>query len=149
MVAAGIRIEGVRELTRALNKAGGRELTKSMGAANRAIGEDVIKRLSPKPVTVGEGRGARVRPSSSARLVQLLAGGRHRLAAKDDWPTTRPSSDPTVAFVPWGVRPRARRSTRRPNIAATALQILPDIQDRYLAGIDDALKAGGLIRGLE
>lgn len=147
MPAKGIRVDGVRELTRALNRAGGRDLTKAMGRANKTIGEEVIARLSPRPVTVGYGAGAKVRPSANARLVQLKAGGSHRLDPQErkDWGRASGSSAPDVAMVPWGRRYPAKRATRRPDIAGTALRVYPRIERAYLRGIDEALKgAGGL-----
>ena len=131
----GIRVEGVRELTRALNKAGGRDLTKQMGAANKRIGQTVIDRLSPRPVTVGRGAGSKVRPSASSRLVQLRAGGAHRAD-----PTRRQEWGGRTAYVPWGINPRPRRGTRRPHIAGTALRVYPQIERDYLAAIDRVLE---------
>lgn len=131
--AAGVRVEGVRELTRALNSAGRQDLTKAMGAANKQLGVEIIARLQPLPASVGLGAGAKVRPSASARLVQLKAGGAHR-----DGP-----SDRAVAVRSWGRRP-VNRGGPRPNIAETALRALPRIERRYLEAIDDAVRSAKL-----
>lgn len=128
----GIRVDGVRELTRALNRAGSVEQKKAMGAANKAIGQEVIARLQPLPQTVGLGAGAKVRPSASSRLVQLRAGGAHR----EKGPT-----DPPLAT--WGKQWRPRRN-RRPHIVGTALRVYPNIEKTYLEGIDRALRGAGL-----
>lgn len=132
LASDGIRVEGVRDLTRALNRAGGRDLTKQMGQANKAIGQTVIARLSPSPVNVGSGAGAKVRPSASARLVQFKAGGAHRVGDADAWGG--------LPAVPWGRVPAARRRQRRPHIVGTAIKVYPRIERDYLAAIDRILK---------
>lgn len=138
----GIRVEGVRELTRALNRAGSKDLTKEMGQANKRIGQTIISRLSPKPVTVGRGAGAKVRPSASARLVQLRAGGAHRNDPenRERWGRAPGSSAPAIAAVPWGRVPPKSRSSRRPTIVGTALKVFPRIEDEYLNAMDRILK---------
>jgi hypothetical protein len=137
MATEGIRVEGVRELTSALNKAGSKDLTKEMGQANKQIGQTIIDRLSPKPVTVGTGAGARVRPSASARLVQLKAGGKHRALPET---AARWGS---MKQTPWGRVPNANRATRRPNILGTALKVYPTIEKDYLDAIDRILNKVG------
>lgn len=133
MVAPGVRVEGVRELTRALNRAGHSELTKRMGQKNKAIGDLVIDRLQPLPASVGLGAGATVRSSASARLVQLRTGGKHREA-----PSPR-----LTALQQWGRRHRPRRSDR-PYIARTAINALPNINELYMQGVDEAIADAGL-----
>lgn len=131
----GIRVSGVRDLVRELRRAEQGELVKEMGRSNKAIGQLVIERLGPDPKTVGRGAGAKVRPSASARLVQLRAGGKHRAVDPDG----RPHSSPRQMHVEsWG-RIWVGRRTRRPHIVGTARRVMPDIEERYMDGIARAL----------
>ena len=135
MVAAGIRVEGVRELSRSLKQAGGRELQKQLGRSNKAIGQLVISRLQPLPERVGLGAGAKVRPSANARLVQLMAGGAHRFEPGD--------SKQDMVRRQWGKRFKPRMN-ERPHIVGTAIKRLPNIEDLYMRGIEAAVKGAGL-----
>lgn len=134
MVAPGVRVEGVRELSRALSKAGGRDLQKQLGRSNKAIGQLVISRLQPLPETVGLGAGAKVRPSAQGRLVQLVAGGKHRAVSGD-------LSD--IRLQQWGRRFKPR-TTKRPHIVGTALKRMPDIEKLYMRGVEAAVQGAGL-----
>lgn len=135
MADDGIRVEGVRELIRALRQAERSDLVKEMGQSNRAIGELVITRLRPLPKNVGAGAGARVRPSATARLVQLRAGGKHRREDPDGRPHTSPRD---IYRESWG-RIWRRRGQRRPHIVGTAIQVMPRIEARYMDGIARAM----------
>lgn len=135
MADFGIRVEGVRPLIRELRRAGQDDLVKEMGRSNKEIGQLVIERLAPLPKTVGAGAGAKVRPSASARLVQLRAGGKHRAVDSDGKPHTSPRE---IAMESWG-RIWRRRGQRRPHIVGTARQVMPDIESRYMDGIARAM----------
>lgn len=131
----GIRVEGVRPLIKALRQAEAHDLVKEMGQANKAIGLLVIERLAPLPKTVGRGAGAKVRPSASARLVQLRAGGKHRTVDPEGRPHT---SKQEIYRESWG-RIWTRRGQRRPTIVGTALRVMPGIEKQYMEGIARAL----------
>lgn len=131
----GIRVEGIRPLIRELRRADQGELVKEMGRSNKAIGELIIQRLGPAPKTVGKGAGAKVRPSATARLVQLRAGGKHRAVDSEGKPHTSPRQ---MYVESWG-RIWLRRRNRRPHIVGTARQVMPDIEERYMDGIARAL----------
>lgn len=123
--STGIQVEGVRELTAALNKLGRQDLTKAMGANNKAAGNTILDRLQPLPASVGLGAGANVRASANARLVQLIAGGAWRNAG--------------APYMQWGKK-FAPRSNPRPDIAGSALRVMPTLEDQYMGGIDAILK---------
>lgn len=131
----GIRVEGVRELSRAMRDAGGRELQKQLGRSNRAIGQLVISRLQPLPERVGLGAGAKVRASANARLVQLMAGGAHRAGPGETLDDIR--------MRQWGRR-FAPRTNKRPHIVGTAIRRTPNIEQLYLRGVEAAVKGAGL-----
>jgi|AntDeeMinimDraft_6_1070357.scaffolds.fasta_scaffold05058_5 hypothetical protein len=135
MVAEGIRVEGVRDLSRAMKQAGGRELQKQLGRSNKAIGQLVISRLQPLPERVGLGAGAKVRASANARMVQLMAGGAHRAEGG------RQLSD--IRKRQWGRRYKPRM-TKRPNIVGTAIKRTPNIADLYMRGVEAAASGAGL-----
>lgn len=135
MAREGVRVDGVRDLIRALRQAERDDVVKEMGRSNKAIGQLVIERLRPLPKTVGRGAGARVRPSATSRLVQLRAGGKHRAVDADG----RPHTSPKQMYVEsWG-RVWVGRRSRRPHLVGTALRVMPDIEDRYWRGIDRAM----------
>lgn len=131
----GIRVDGVREMIRALRQAEKDDLVKQLGQSNKAIGQIVIDRLGPPPKTVGQGAGSKVRPSATARLVQLRTGGQHRATDPDGRPHTSPKA---MYRESWG-RIWTRRPTKRPHIVGTVLEVMPDIERRYLDGIKNAL----------
>ena len=135
MVAPGIKIEEVRDLSRAMKKAGGRELQKQLGRSNKAIGQLVISRLQPLPERVGLGAGAKVRPSANARLVQLMAGGAHRFEPGD--------SKNDMVKRQWGKRFRPRTNPR-PHIVGTAIKRTENIERLYMRGVEAAINGAGL-----
>lgn len=135
MVAPGIRVEGVRELSRAMRQAGGRDLQKQLGRSNKAIGQLVISRLQPLPERVGLGAGAKVRPSANARLVQLMAGGAHRFQPGD--------SKQDMVRRQWGRRFKPRTNAR-PHIVGTAIQRMDNIERLYMRGVEAAVNGAGL-----
>lgn len=121
-----IRVEGYRELQRAVSKAVDTELPKRIGGVHKEIGEFVISRLQPK--AVGAGAGASVRPSATRREVVLRVGGGHR------------SEDPRI--LQWGKRQTfpGGEPPERPNIVGIALRYQAEIEEMFLDGIDAALK---------
>ena len=67
-----IEVEGYKEFQRAVGRAD-KELAKKLGQVHKDIGAFVISKLQPK--SVGEGAGAKVRPSATRREVMLRVGG--------------------------------------------------------------------------
>lgn len=120
----GIRIEGHRELQRAISKAVDRDLPKRIGQVHKEVGRFVISRLQPK--SVGKGAGALVRPSATRREVLLRVGGAHR----------------DVRALQWGKRQvwPGGQPPRRGHIVGTALDHEDRIRRMLLDGIDKALK---------
>lgn len=135
MADDGIKVEGVRDLIRALKQSGETEIPKQMGRENKAIGQIIIDRLRPLPKTVGRGAGAKVRPSATARLVQLRAGGKHRDTDEDGRPH---SNNREVYRESWG-RIWTRRGRRRPHIVGAAREVMPEIEERYWRGVARAM----------
>lgn len=121
-----IRVEGYRELQRAVSKAVDTDLPKRIGQVHKDIGTFVISRLQPK--AVGEGAGASVRPSATRREVILRVGGGHR------------DEEPRV--LQWGKRQKfpGGAPPERPHIVGTAPRHQAEIEDMFLEGIDAALK---------
>lgn len=126
----GVRVDGVRELTRALAKIDP-ELRKELGRRNKDIGERIISKAWPKPTNVGTGAGARPRPSASANVLRIQAGGSWRATA--------------VPEAPWGSR-YAPRTTERPYLVRQMEVDLPHVESEYFDAVRDvARKAAGLI----
>lgn len=122
----GFRVEGVRELTRALGQVEP-ELRKELGRKNKAIGQSIIDRSFPKPLNVGAGAGAKPRASATTNILRIMAGGSWRSDNKQ----------------PWGKRPKSRGGEKRPYIRRSAVQHMPQIERDYLdALLDVARKAG-------
>lgn len=121
-----IRVEGYRELQRAVSKAVDQDLPKRIGQVHKDIGASVISRLQPK--AVGAGAGASVRPSATRREVILRVGGGHR------------NEDPRV--LQWGKRQKFPdgEPPDRPYIVATARAHQAQIERMLLDGIEAALK---------
>lgn len=69
-----IRVEGVRELTRALKDLGDRELSDALRAAHKTISEEVVKKALPHvPVRTGRLR-ASVKALGTQRAATVKAG---------------------------------------------------------------------------
>lgn len=128
---SGIRVENVRELTRAISRLD-KDVEKGLRIANRMMAEEVIARAEPKPLEVGTGRGATpVAQSGSAsrNYVAIKAGG--------SWREKR--------VQPWGAGKGAeKREEPRPFILAAAIRTIPDIESRYLAVLQAAAEAAGI-----
>lgn len=120
-----IEVEGYQEFQRAVSHAD-KELAKRIGQVHKDIGAFVISKLQPK--SVGEGAGAKVRPSATRREVLLRVGGGWR----DDDPRKRQ----------WGKRQEwpAGHAPARPDIVGTARDNQAEIEQRLLDAIDKALK---------
>jgi hypothetical protein len=120
-----LEVEGYKEFQRAVASAD-KELAKRIGEIHKDIGAFVISKLQPK--AVGEGAGARVRPSATRREVLLRVGGAHR------------SEDPRV--LQWGKRQEwpGGKAPQRPDIIGTANQHQARIEQLLFDGIDKALK---------
>lgn len=127
---AGIEIEGLKELQRAIRRSVDTDLPKRIGQAHKEIGELVIRRLSPSPnpAAVGLGAGASVRPSASKRDVLLRVGGRHRAGH--------------TPVMQWGKRRTidpGRPTPKRPYIKRTAETNFDEIAREYLEAISRAM----------
>jgi hypothetical protein len=125
-----VNIEGIRELRLLLKQVGGRDLQKELGKVHRSIGELVIRRLGGASSGVGEGRGADIRPSAATREVMLRVGGSHRDARSWQWGQTQ--------------RWPAGQAPSRPHLIGAAQAIQPQIEDRYLDGVDAVIRKAGL-----
>lgn len=118
-----LEVEGYREFRAAVARADKR-LTKELGQVHKDVGAFVISKLQPK--SVGEGAGARVRPSATVREVLLRVGGGWRderarqWGKKQEWPGGGPPE--------------------RPDIIATANRNQARIEQLLLDGINKALK---------
>jgi len=129
---AYIEVKGLKEFQQAVRKARDKDLNKRLGQANKAVGDLVIQRLSPKPdpAAVGVGAGSSVRPSASKREVLLRVGGVHR------------SSGQHTKKQPWGKRRTVRPGTHtppRPNIQGTADDHFDDIGNEWMTATMQAL----------
>lgn len=122
----GFRVEGVRDLTRALGQVEP-ELRKELGQKNKSLGQSIIDRSFPKPLNVGAGAGAKPRASATTNILRIMAGGSWR-------------SDHAQ---PWGKRPKSRDGVKRPYLRRSAVAHMPEIERDYLdALLDVARKAG-------
>lgn len=127
----GVRVEGVRELTRALAKIDP-DLRKELGRRNKDIGERIVSKAWPKPTNVGTGAGARPRPSASANVLRIQAGGSWRAQH--------------VPEQSWGSRVGPPRTTERPYLVRQMEVDLPHVEEEYFQAIRDvARKTAGLI----
>lgn len=122
----GIRIDGVRELVRAIGKVDA-TYRKEIGQANKAVGQRIIDRAFPKPDSVGMGAGAKPRASARTTSLQIMAGGAHRKHRAQQW----------------GKRYRAREA-KRPYIRRAAEQDMPQIERDYLAALASAARRAGI-----
>lgn len=125
-MAFRIYVEGYKEFQRAVGKAADQELPKRIGKVHKEVGSFVIARLSPK--AVGEGRGARIRPSATRREVILRVGGSHR--------------DAKPRVLQWGARQDwpGGEAPERPNIIGVARSHRAELEQMLLEGIEAALK---------
>jgi hypothetical protein len=121
-VIKGIKVEGVRELNRAL-AAANKEFPKRIARANKAIGDLIISRVFPQPRSSGAGRGAAPRATASRNFVAIRAGRTERKHYVQQWGTR---------YVP--------RDNPRPYILRAAQRSVPDIEQRYLDGIETVLR---------
>lgn len=124
-----VKIDGVRRLTRAI-AAVSPELRKGLGRANKTIGQRVIDKASPKPLNVGEGRGAKPRASANANVLQIMAGGRWR-------------DGKNFHRLQWGPRFEPRDDSR-PYIALAGEKDMPQIERDYLAALKSAASKAGI-----
>ena len=127
-----IKVEGVRELTRAIAKADS-ELVKEFAKANKQIGEAVIAALFPKPDSSGAGRGSEPRAIASRNYVGIAVGRSER--AK---PIKGKARNP-VAVRQWGSQ-YVKRDQPRPFILGAALKQFPHIENDYLDAVERVLK---------
>lgn len=120
-----IEVEGYKEFQRAIARADA-DLAKRIGQVHKDIGAFVISKLQPK--SVGEGAGAKVRPSATRREVLLRVGGGWR----DEDPRKRQ----------WGKRQEwpAGLAPDRPDILGTAEGHQAEIEQMLLDAIDKAFK---------
>lgn len=128
MAVEGIKVEGVRELTRAIKNLDPL-FEKGIKLANRVLGEEIIAAAQPKPLAVGSGTGATPKAAGSRNYVAIKAGGSHRTASP---------------VQPWGRTAGPRRDTPRPFILGSAIDAIPDIEDRYLSVLVAAAESVGL-----
>ncbi len=122
-----VRIDGVRELTRAIARINP-ELAKELGQRNKAIGARIISRAEPKPVQSGAGRGAVPRASASRNVLRIMAGGAHR--------THVPVQD-------WGIQ-QVFGDEPRPFIWRAAEQEIVRAMQDYLDALFDVARRAGL-----
>lgn len=125
----GIEVEGLKEFNAAIRKAVDSDLRKRIGQSNKEIGQLIISKLEPRPVpqAVGQGAGAAIRPSATAREVVLKAGGKHRAKAAPMQQWGR------VHVASFGAAPK------RPFIMGTAMKHQEEIEKKYLEGVIDAV----------
>lgn len=125
-----IEVVGLRDFQRAARRAVDSELPKRLGQVNKQVGRKFIDQwLHPKPdpAAVGEGAGAKVRPSAAKREVTLRVGGKHRAGH--------------VPYAQWGKRPvRSFRSAPpRPYIKKSVERHYDDIADMWLEAVARAM----------
>lgn len=127
MAEEWVKVEGLRELNRALRRVGTKDAPKAVGRAHKRVGTKFIERMlrpRPDPTATGEGRGATVRPSASKREVLLRVGGKHRTQ--------------NAPLSPWGVRAGNRGpdgqfqdAPPRPDIRASVARNYDQLEDLY------------------
>lgn len=122
-----VKIEGVRELTQAMARIDP-ALRKELGQRNKGIGQEVINRATPKPIPVGAGKGATPRPSASANVLRIVAGGAHRARVGH--------------VAQWGAR-YAPRNNERPYLLGAAQQQMPEIEKEYLEALATVARKAG------
>lgn len=125
--ANAYKIEGVRELVRAIGKIDP-ALRKELGQRNKAIGQRIIDKAFPKPEAVGAGAGAKPRASATTNVLRIIAGGSHR----------------TRRVQVWGRRPVPRDGVKRPYIRRSAETDMPQIEKEYMDALLDVARKAGL-----
>lgn len=123
----GIRVDGVREVVRAIGKVDA-TYRKDIGKANKAAGQRIIDHAFPKPESVGAGAGATPRASANTTVLQIMAGGGHRHRRVQQWG-----------------RRYAPRQAKRPYIRKAAEQDMPRIEHDYLNTLAIACQRAGLL----
>jgi hypothetical protein len=123
----GIRVEGVRELVRAIGAIDA-DVRKGIGQENKAIGQRVIDAAGPKPTAVGAGAGAVPRASASSTSVRIMAGGSWRADRRQVW----------------GKRPKSRGGVERPYIRQAFEEKLPELEREYLEVLKRAARRVGI-----
>jgi len=118
-----IEVEGYKEFRRAVARAD-KELAKKLGQVHKDVGAFVISKLQPP--SVGEGAGAKVRPSATRREVLLRVGGTWRDEHQRQWGKKQE--------WPGGHAPD------RPDILGTAERHQAEIEQRLLNLIDKVYK---------
>jgi hypothetical protein len=131
-MSVAVKIEGVRELTRAIERVN-RDLIVELQQTNRELGERIIRAAVPAPLNVGSGAGAVPRPSASRNVLRIMAGG--------SWRTH-------VPVQPWGRIQTPRRTTPRPYIWDAGRRQIPVAQRLYLEALFDAARKAGLRVGI-
>lgn len=121
----GVKIDGVRELVRAIGKIDPK-LRKELGQRNKAIGQRIIDKAFPKPESVGAGEGAKPRASATANVLRIIAGSSHR----------------KLRVQQWGRR-TVSRDVKRPYIRRSAEQDMPAIEKDYLDALLDVARSAG------
>lgn len=125
-VPFAVKLIGVRDLTRRLAKMDPL-LRKDIGKKNKAIGQRVIDKASPKPIESGKGGGSVPRASANANVLQIRAGGSWRTGHQSQW---------GPRWLP--------RDTPRPYIAQAGEDDMPEIERDYLEALAEAARAAGL-----
>lgn len=128
----GFRVEGVRDLVKALGQIDP-ELRKEIGRRNKAIGTSVIERSFPKPLGVGAGAGAKPRASATTSVLRIMAGGSWRSGSVEE-----------RNRQPWGRRPKPRGGEKRPYIRRSAVAHMPEIERSYLDALKDVARKAGI-----
>jgi hypothetical protein len=121
-----VKIEGVRELVRAIGKIDP-NLRKELGQKNKAIGQRIIDRAFPKPTPVGAGLGAKPKASATTNVLRIMAGYPGRTKHVQQW---------GKRFVP--------RDVKRPFIRRSAEQDMPTIVREYLEAVEEAARKAGI-----
>lgn len=95
-----IEVEGYAEFRRAVARSN-KDLAKRLGQVHKDVGAFIISKLQPK--SVGEGAGAKVRPSATRREVMLRVGGGWRgdgpvkqWGKEQEWPGGDPPDRPDI-----------------------------------------------------
>jgi len=121
-----VRVEGVRELVRAI-AAVDPKLRKELGQRNKAIGQRIIDKAFPKPESVGAGQGAKPKASATTNVLRIVSGGAHRKHRVQQW----------------GRRRVPREGIKRPYIRRSAEQDMPAIERDYMDALMDVARKAG------
>lgn len=121
-----IKVEGIKELRRAIKQIDDKGLAKALRLANKTAAERVVKTALPQvPVRTGALKGA-TRALASQASGRAVAGN---------------TKVPYAAAIHWGVGPREGQRgphniARRPFLWDAAQQDIPEIADDYGHEID-------------